>query len=93
LSARPEQCEASFELWEEEYETLSGADNSLANSSGGNSQDECQEDVQKFCKDVGKVRGAVIACLQQHMAELSEACKTELSQQRSDLEQLPRLSA
>ena len=54
---------------------------------------ECQEDVQKFCKNVGKARGAVIACLQQHMAELSEACKTKLSQQRSDLEQLPRLSA
>ena len=44
---------------------------------------ECQEDVQKFCKDVGETRGAVVACLQQHMAELSEACKTKLSQRRS----------
>jgi Cysteine rich repeat len=43
----------------------------------------CHDDVQKFCKDVGKAKGAVVACLQQHMAELSEACKTQLSQQPS----------
>ena len=44
---------------------------------------ECQDDVQKFCKDVGEAKGAVVACLQQHMAELSEACKIKLSQQPS----------
>jgi hypothetical protein len=44
---------------------------------------ECQDDVQKFCKDVGEAKGAVVACLQKHMAELSEACKIKLSQQPS----------
>ena len=32
---------------------------------------ECKEDRQKFCKDAAHVG----ACLDQHMAELSEACK------------------
>jgi hypothetical protein len=46
-------------------------------------QGECKEEVQRFCKHVGEAQGAVVACLQQHMAELSEACKTRLSQQPS----------
>jgi hypothetical protein len=32
---------------------------------------------------VGEAKRAVVACLQQHMAELSEECKTKLSQQPS----------
>jgi len=28
----------------------------------------CRDDVQKFCKDVGEAKRAVVACLQQHMA-------------------------
>ena len=28
---------------------------------------ECEDDVQKFCKDVAGEKGAVVACLQQHM--------------------------
>jgi hypothetical protein len=44
---------------------------------------ECQDDVQRFCKNVGEAKGAVAACLQQYMAELSEACKTKLSEQPS----------
>ena len=43
----------------------------------------CRDDVQKFCKDVGEGKGAVVACLQQHMAELSEQCKVKLSEQPS----------
>ena len=39
--------------------------------------------LQKFCRDVGEAKRAVVACLQQHMAELSEECKTKLSQQPS----------
>ena len=27
----------------------------------------CRDDVQKFCKDVAGEKGAVVACLQQHM--------------------------
>ena len=34
---------------------------------------ECQQDRQKFCKVETKAN--VGACLDQHMAELSEACK------------------
>jgi Cysteine rich repeat len=44
---------------------------------------ECQDDVQRFCKNVGEAKGAIVACLQQHVAELSEACKTKLSEQPS----------
>jgi hypothetical protein len=36
---------------------------------------ECQADREKFCKDVAK--GDVVACLDQHSAELSEACKAK----------------
>jgi hypothetical protein len=36
---------------------------------------ECQADRQKFCKDVAK--GDVVACLDKHSAELSEACKAK----------------
>ena len=43
----------------------------------------CRDDAQKFCRDVGEAKCAVVACLQQHMAELSEECKTKLSQQPS----------
>jgi len=39
---------------------------------------ECKEDKQKFCKDVAEAKGDIGACLNQHMAELSEACKTML---------------
>ena len=39
---------------------------------------ECKEDRQKFCKDVIEAKGDVGACLNQHMTELSEACKTQL---------------
>ena len=35
---------------------------------------ECTEDRQKLCKDVKDVG----TCLNQHMTELSEACKTQL---------------
>jgi hypothetical protein len=43
----------------------------------------CHDDAQRFCKGVGKTQGAVVACLHRHLAELSEACKTLLSQQPS----------
>ena len=35
---------------------------------------ECKEDKQMFCKDAADA----IACLDQHKAELSEACKGKL---------------
>jgi hypothetical protein len=39
---------------------------------------ECTADRQKFCKDVvGGKPGELSACMKQHDAELSEACKAE----------------
>ena len=38
---------------------------------------ECKADKKKFCADVTEKTG-ISACLDQHMAELSQACKTEL---------------
>jgi hypothetical protein len=39
----------------------------------------CKNDVQKFCKDATTPEGpSPRACLDQHKAELSEACKAKL---------------
>jgi hypothetical protein len=35
---------------------------------------ECRADKEKFCADIVKADGDVGACLEQHKAELSEAC-------------------
>jgi hypothetical protein len=36
--------------------------------------DPCAEDIAKFCKDAGP--DGVMACLEKHESELSEACRT-----------------
>jgi hypothetical protein len=46
-----------------------GADASAAD------QNPCSEDIAKFCKDVGPGWGAIMACLEQHESQLSDACK------------------
>jgi hypothetical protein len=40
---------------------------------------ECKEDKRKFCKDVFEAKGDMGACLEKHLSELSEACKTKLA--------------
>jgi len=40
-------------------------------------KDACKADREKFCKDVIDAKGKVWACMKQHQAELSEACKTQ----------------
>ena len=45
---------------------------------------ECKEDTQKFCKDVVAAKGDVGACLNQHMAELSDACKTKAKEKSAE---------
>jgi len=35
----------------------------------------CQPDVARFCSDVKPGHGRVMVCLQEHEAELSDACK------------------
>jgi len=38
----------------------------------------CAADVQKFCKDVKRGGGRVIACLKSHQSDLSAACSSML---------------
>ena len=38
---------------------------------------ECRQDREKFCKEVVDAKGDVAACMRQHAAELSEACKAK----------------
>jgi len=45
---------------------------------------ECKEDKQKFCKDVVAAKGDVGACLNQHMAELSDACETKAKEKNAE---------
>lgn len=37
--------------------------------------DACKADMEKFCQDVKPGGGAVMKCLKEHQAELSEPCK------------------
>jgi hypothetical protein len=37
----------------------------------------CKDDVDKFCKDTKPGSGAIAACLKQHEADLSDACRKE----------------
>jgi hypothetical protein len=50
---------------------------------------ECKEDKQKFCKDTIKAKGDVGACLKQHEAELSEACKAAREAKAKEKEAKP----
>lgn len=36
----------------------------------------CAPDVQKFCAEIERAKGAMRACLTAHEAQLSETCKT-----------------
>lgn len=38
-------------------------------------QDACKADMEKFCQDVKPGGGAIMKCLKEHQAELSEPCK------------------
>ncbi len=38
----------------------------------------CGDDAAKFCKDVKPGGGRIVACLQGHKPDLSEACKKQL---------------
>lgn len=40
----------------------------------------CRDDRKKFCGDVKPGQGRVAACMKQHEAELSAACKKEMPQ-------------
>lgn len=36
----------------------------------------CSADVQKFCAQIERAKGALRACLEQHQNDLSEACRS-----------------
>lgn len=44
--------------------------------------DACKADKEKFCKDVKPGGGAVVNCMKEHRAKLSEACKATLEKGR-----------
>jgi Cysteine rich repeat len=44
----------------------------------GMAEGPCVDDVQKFCPGLYDGGGALLDCLKQHEAELSEACKTKV---------------
>ena len=47
----------------------------------------CSEDIAKFCKDVKPGRQALMECLEEHEAQLSNACKDyEASMERPRME-------
>ena len=41
----------------------------------GHGSTACKADIEKFCQDVKPGGGAVMKCLKEHQAELSEPCK------------------
>ncbi len=41
----------------------------------GEAREACKGDAEKFCSGVKPGQGAIIKCLKQHEAELSDACK------------------
>jgi hypothetical protein len=47
-----------------------------------NAPGPCADDVAKFCKDVNPGGGAIIKCLKEHEAELSDECKAQLHQMK-----------
>ena len=40
-------------------------------------REACQPDVAKFCSDVQPGGGRIAACLKQHAAEISDACRAQ----------------
>lgn len=46
----------------------------------------CADDVKKFCGDVTPGAGGIAACMQQHQADLSEACKTHQATVRAKID-------
>jgi hypothetical protein len=46
-------------------------------------REACQADVSRFCADMKPGHGRIVACLSEHSAELSDACKAQLPAPRS----------
>jgi hypothetical protein len=42
-------------------------------------QEACRAEVDKFCKDIKTGEGRVLKCLQEHEADLSDACRARLN--------------
>ncbi|MGZ6162413.1 MAG: cysteine rich repeat-containing protein [Myxococcaceae bacterium] len=57
------ECKAHIELAREHFHAA---------------REACQADASKFCADMKPGHGRIVACLSQHSAELSDACKAQL---------------
>ena len=44
----------------------------------------CQSDIQKYCSDVTKSDGRVMACLKAHDDKLSDSCNTQWQQAKTE---------
>src|SRR6476661_2555377 len=75
---RAVECRLEFEFGRRGMKYLMALFITLLVPTAAVAKGECKEDRQKFCKDVIEAKGDVGACLNQHMTELSEACKTQL---------------
>ena len=53
----------------------------------------CQEDAQKFCSGVTPGGGNLAKCLHAHHADLSQACRDQLAQQRPRRQKPPPAGA
>jgi phage host-nuclease inhibitor protein Gam len=49
-------------------------------------EDACKADTEKFCKDIKPGGGRVIACLNSHQSELTDACKKRLAEGKEKAE-------
>ena len=58
---------------------------SFAQMGGG--KGACRADEQKFCKDVQPGHGNIARCMKQHEAELSPACKEQITEVKEKAEE------
>lgn len=47
----------------------------------------CREDVKKFCGDVKPGGGAVVKCMKEHEAKLSEGCRAFAAEKKDELKE------
>lgn len=56
------------------------ADLKLISAAASHVQNECGEDLDKFCKDVAPGEGRILNCLERNESHLSQKCQTALKE-------------
>lgn len=64
---------------------LSGAAHAQPRGGGGYRR-ACLDDIERLCAEAGSRRDEVVACLEGRRDELSEACRSQLSQRQAHRE-------